>query len=58
MTIEQLIEKYGDDPFIMATLIHLESCVDDPDADIDDVNEAFDTLNDLLKAKWLEEREA
>lgn len=58
MTIEQLIENYEDDPFIKAALIHLESCVDDPDADVDDVNEAFDTLNDLLKEKWLEGREA
>lgn len=58
MTIEQFIKKYEDDAFIKATLIHLESSIDNPDADVDDVNELFDMLNERLKEKWLEGREA
>ena len=56
MTTGELLNTYRNDSEIRMLLDAASEIADDESADIDELNEAMERLNDALKDRWLEDQ--
>ena len=56
--MDELIERYEDDPALAAALDDFDRVADNDEATPVEVQEVFDNLLDILKGFWLAEQEA